>query len=771
MSRFPPRLIAVILLAALLASCGPVRTPAPTPTVTITPSPSPVFGTVVAPTLPPRRTPTAVPPSDTPSPTLTATITSTLVPATPAAFEGMSLPPGAADQPITQTSAAQVAQLAMWGSGAATGVLYAPSGALFAVLTPLGAYVYDTLSGAEKQFIVTPAAVTAGRFTSDSAILALGLQDGSLELHNVADGSLLQSFSNPPAGPVTAIALPLAANEIYTLHTFTQTNINSTGDLLILRSWSRASGQEIKYEVLENIHRAYFTGDGEGIAQYTNTGLDVLSLQTGETLYHLDLKDTQNQSVAATNVTLDPSDSLALVSSGSYAALQPLSGIGATNVLQRAESLLHNNRPATCPPLTPVEGVILTGTPTPTDEYDWWWYDTPTPGSEEAETPSPTPTATRSPDNPPPVVTSAAFSPDGSLLAIGRKPGKIDLRKLPGGLVISTFRAGTSQIAFSPDGKHLLTLADDQTVAIYSVPGGHQELKLSGAMTVFNSLAISPGGNLIAAGGEDGLIRGWNLSSGRRVFTLALNAGSLAFSPDGKQLAIGEQNGDLVIWPVNQETGQRAGKGFTIANRHFGAIQSVVYTPDGKRLITGGNDCAIKVLQVGSWTTALRIPPLTLQEAQATGYLSVSPDGSLLAGYPSTQRLNAFHFFDLQTGENLLGLPLGPEQLFRITAWSPKDPNLIASTGEKTILWQLPNATQLFSVDGQGESLAFSTDGALLAIGMVNGTVRILSVPEGKVLADLAGHRGDVVKLAFMPDSHYLVSASSDGTVRVWGLP
>lgn len=89
-------------------------------------------------------------------------------------------------------------------------------------------------------------------------------------------------------------------------------------------------------------------------------------------------------------------------------------------------------------------------------------------------------------------------------------------------------------------------------------------------------------------------------------------------------------------------------------------------------------------------------------------------------------------------------------------------------------IWDMRTGTEILSIQTGSvvESLAFSTDSRLLASGgsFQDSLVRIWDAGNGELLRELPGHSTGVVKLLFSPDSQFLVSASYDGLVRVWGI-
>ena len=67
-------------------------------------------------------------------------------------------------------------------------------------------------------------------------------------------------------------------------------------------------------------------------------------------------------------------------------------------------------------------------------------------------------------------------------------------------------------------------------------------------------------------------------------------------------------------------------------------------------------------------------------------------------------------------------------------------------------------------------SIAFSPDGATLAVGSVDGTVKLVAVPSGSQLYSFAGHTNLVSRVAFSPDGKSLASGSYDNSVKLWDL-
>lgn len=150
------------------------------------------------------------------------------------------------------------------------------------------------------------------------------------------------------------------------------------------------------------------------------------------------------------------------------------------------------------------------------------------------------------------------------------------------------------------------------------------------------------------------------------------------------------------------------------------------------------------------------------------GFLSLaySPDGKRLA---SGGRNDPVRIWDLQTGQLIRTLP---DTWVWALAFSPDGNTLATGGSNKTIrLWDLQSGKELRQLKGHTatvKSVAFSADGATLASGSDDATVRAWKVADGVEIANHKGHGFGVNAVAFADDKT-VVSGSTDRTIRVWG--
>ncbi len=290
------------------------------------------------------------------------------------------------------------------------------------------------------------------------------------------------------------------------------------------------------------------------------------------------------------------------------------------------------------------------------------------------------------------------------------------------------------------------------------------------------SVAFSPDGKMVAAGGAGRTISLWDAATGKELRRFPpLDRGQparVAFSPDGKMLASVSQANTLVcLYDVN------TGKELRLLQRHQSGVTCLALSPDGKLLASGDHKGTIRV-----WDPAvknlLRPPGDPDDELRHLSgdwgevhALAFSPDGKLLAfaGEDGKVRL-----WNARTGDEMRRLGGHPQAIHSL-AFSP-DGKLLASAGaDKTIrLWAMPTGEQIRSI---GEKLdlvldvTFSPDGRLLASSHRDGTLALWDPHTGRAVRRWKGHASAAASVAFSPDGKRLASGGYSGSaVRLWDV-
>jgi WD40 repeat protein len=359
-----------------------------------------------------------------------------------------------------------------------------------------------------------------------------------------------------------------------------------------------------------------------------------------------------------------------------------------------------------------------------------------------------------------------AFSPQGDLLAAGTSTGhEIRFWHTANGLPVQTVLGHTSwvrSIAFSPDGKTLVSGSEDQ-VRLWEVSSGQCLMTLQGHTSAVRSVAFNPDGKTLASGSEDQTVRLWEVSSGQCLKTLqghTEEVWSVNFSPDGSILASGGFDRTVRLWEVS------SGQCLKTLQGHTKSVGSVAFSPNGSILASGGDDRTVRLWEVSSGQCLK-----TLQgHTSMVRSVAFSPDGSILASGSEDQTVR---LWEVSSGQCLKTLQ-GHTHIVRPIAFSPDGKTLASGSWDQTVrLWEVSSGQCLKTLQGHTgpiESVALSPDGKTLASGSRDRTVRLWEISSGRCPMALQGHTDPILSVAFSPDGKTLASGSGDQTVRLWDV-
>ena len=332
------------------------------------------------------------------------------------------------------------------------------------------------------------------------------------------------------------------------------------------------------------------------------------------------------------------------------------------------------------------------------------------------------------------------------------------LRGLPpaGGLILS------------PDGNYLAAGSEDGPVRVSNVSSPQATVtELRGHRGGATAVAFNPDSRTLASGGDDETIRLWNVPSATQIGQpLRGHEGgvaAVAFSPNGRTLASGGADGTVRLWTV--ATGRQLGRPL---GGHDG-VAGVVFSPDGRTLASGGDDETIRLWDVATGRPIGR--PLRGHDDRVWA-LAFSPDGRTLAS-GSVDR--TIRLWDVRSRQPV-GDPLrGHQEAVHSVAFEREGKTLVTRSLDRTIrIWDVASRPLLGRPLAGGNlvyGVAFSPGGKTLASGESDGTVRIRDIATGRVLGRLlGGHDGSVGSVAFSPDGATLASGGDDETIRLWDV-
>jgi hypothetical protein len=196
-------------------------------------------------------------------------------------------------------------------------------------------------------------------------------------------------------------------------------------------------------------------------------------------------------------------------------------------------------------------------------------------------------------------VYAVACSPDGQWIASGSWDRTVRLWDARTGELAAIFPHPPylRTLAFSPDSSWLVTRDENDHLQICSVVTG--QLRKAARMAVqpdLDAIAMSPDRAQIAALSSSGQLSVFEVATGRELLSERLTAardGVLAYSPDGRWLADnGQDRKTVALWDTS--TYRRAAT-FT---GHTGAVTSVAFSRDGRRLVTASLDQTVRLWDV-----------------------------------------------------------------------------------------------------------------------------------------------------------------------------
>ena len=300
----------------------------------------------------------------------------------------------------------------------------------------------------------------------------------------------------------------------------------------------------------------------------------------------------------------------------------------------------------------------------------------------------------------PGLVESVSFSPDGKTIAATDDPPEFqgfyslrmwDVATLTEIDTLTSFGTrsfGNKNVAFSPDGKTILSRCEQSVICLRDAATYTEIARPEISGIWFNIAVFSPDGRTLATADDyywgresgDEVVRLWDVDTDTEIGKLWGHIGgisSVSFSPDGRTLATaGSIDGTVVLWDLDTQTEIGRLRG------HIGWVNSVAFSPDGKTVVSGSHDRTVRLWDVATQTEIGR-----------------------LRGH---------------------------------TGWV--------------------------------NSVAFHPDGKTIVSGSDDGTVRLWDVATQTGMGSLEGHTAAVNSVAFSPGGKTVASGSDDGTVLLWNI-
>ncbi|MBE9100446.1 nSTAND1 domain-containing NTPase [Vacuolonema iberomarrocanum] len=319
-------------------------------------------------------------------------------------------------------------------------------------------------------------------------------------------------------------------------------------------------------------------------------------------------------------------------------------------------------------------------------------------------------------------------------------------------------QASVLAVAFSPDGKTIVSGSDDRTLRLWQLDGTPIGQPFHGHQASVGSVAFSPNGKTIVSGSDDGTVRLWQLDGtpiGQPFYGHEDAVWAIAFSPNGKTIVSGSADRTLRLWQLDGTPIDQPFHG------HEDYVRSVAFSPNGKTIVSGSYDRTLRLWQLDGTPIG---QPFHGHDAFIWS-VAFSPDGKTIVSSSDDCTVRLW-----QLDGTPIGQPFrGHEDYIGSVAFSPDGNTILSGSDDGTVrLWQLdgtPIGQPFYGHEDCIWSVTFSPKEQTIASGSADGTVRLWQLNDICISQPFHGHEESA---ALSPDGRTIVSSGADGTIDLW---
>ncbi len=350
-------------------------------------------------------------------------------------------------------------------------------------------------------------------------------------------------------------------------------------------------------------------------------------------------------------------------------------------------------------------------------------------------------------------VYNIAFSPDGKIIVSAGLDGKVIVWNLEDGShkILNGHEDKVFSINFCSKGNIFVTASADKTVKVWNIDGSlSKNLKHKDSVL---KASFSPGcETLVTASGKK--VSLWNINSQteKTIWNDSDIVNSVSFSTIDKIIAVGTSDNKVKLLDLD-------GNEIQSLNGHNDKIHSISFSQDGKTIATASWDKTAKL-----WNLEGKELATLKGHTDRIFDISFNPDGKTIAtaSWDKTVRL-------WNLDGTLRTIIKGHNARILSVSFNPKN-KVMASAGADNIikLWKLDNSLLPIQAHTSAvRSVSFSKNGAYMATGSEDGTAKLWTT-SGRLIKVIDKNTGGVYGVSFSKDSNLIATANVNKTAKIW---
>lgn len=372
-------------------------------------------------------------------------------------------------------------------------------------------------------------------------------------------------------------------------------------------------------------------------------------------------------------------------------------------------------------------------------------------------------------------VNLVAFSRDDTQLITGADDGTARVWPLTSRTepLVVQHNKSVYAASMSEDGTKVATGSRDGITRLWQVNDPSNQVQLKGVEATIKGVAFNTSGTLLATAQDNGFAAVWDITNWsspvlKKQFSGSAKLQGVQFSRNGDRILAWSDNGAIYIWPIDGSAG-------TVLQAEHGSVWHAEFNPQANQVLTAYDDGTVRLWNAdgsGSYITLVGHTETVFRAVfnhDGSRLLTVSDDGSLRLWRG-----------DGRGDPLVLSKPYPGNDGLENCAFSPDGKKFVVSSsagrawvysvedaGKPTVL----RATHDVAHIGSIMAIAFSPDNEqIVTAGLYDGAVRVWQVDGNGRPVTLNGHEGAITWAAFSYDGSRVVTASEDGTARIWRI-